>query len=542
MSEKKTSIFLKGAMILAVSNILIKIIGAIFKIPLTRIVGDYAMGLYNTAYNYYTILLTIATAGLPIAISKMISESRALGQHSLAKRIFRMALITCGCLGAAGTLIMLLGPAFLKSSFPGAYMVLFNNPDTLASIWTLAPAVFFIAITAAFRGYFQGHGDMLPTALSQLTEALCRLFIGLAFATIFINIGFAKKYVAAGAICGITTGTLLAGVLLFSIFLYRKKKKASKDESASSDISDGKIFKNIMSIAVPVTIGALVINLTNFIDTIMISSRLSAIGVYSLERVTELFGIYSSYAVSLFNLVPNVLISINASITPVVAAAYACNDKDELYKVLTSALRLVIIISAPAAIGIAVLSNPILSLLFGAGESANIAASALSILSIGSMFLCVSSLISTVLQSLGKANIPVFTMLAGAGFKLIANYVLIAIPGIELKGAAIGTLLCYILIAVLNLSYLARFIGFKPNIIKTYLKPLISTGIMGVICWIIYHFTNAVIGLIPALGISIIVGAGIYFILLLKTGGITADDALLLPKGEKIVSLLKLKK
>lgn len=205
-------------------------------------------------------------------------------------------------------------------------------------------------------------------------------------------------------------------------------------------------------------------------------------------------------------------------------------------------MRLVIIISAPAAIGIAVLSNPILSLLFGAGESADIAASALSILSIGSMFLCVSSLISTVLQSLGKANIPVFTMLAGAGFKLIANYVLIAIPGIELKGAAIGTLLCYILIAVLNLSYLSRFIGFKPNIVKTYLKPLISTGIMGVICWIVYHFASAVIGPLLALGVSIILGAGVYFFLLLKTGGITADDALLLPKGEKIVSLLKLKK
>ena len=141
MSEKKTSIFLKGAMILAVSNILIKVIGAIFKIPLTRIVGDYAMGLYNTAYNYYTILLTIATAGLPIAISKMISESRALNRYSLARRIFKMALLTCASLGAFGTLIMLVGPSVLERSFPNVYLVLFNNPDTIVSIWTLAPAV-----------------------------------------------------------------------------------------------------------------------------------------------------------------------------------------------------------------------------------------------------------------------------------------------------------------------------------------------------------------------------------------------------------------
>jgi len=544
MSEKKTSIFLKGAMILAVSNILIKIIGAIFKIPLTRIVGDYSMGLYNTAYTYYTILLTIATAGLPIAISKMISESRALSKFSRARRIFRMALITCATLGAFGTLIMLIGPAFLEKAFPSVYLVLFNNPDTLASIWTLAPAVLFIAITAAFRGYFQGHGDMLPTALSQLTEALCRLFVGLGFAVIFINMNLAKKFVAAGAICGITTGTLLAGVLLFGIFLFRKHRNSSKEIDACSDesISNGKIFKNLMSIAVPVTVGALVINLTNFIDTVMISSRLSSIGIYSMERVTELFGIYSSYAVSLFNLVPNVLISINASITPVVAAAYACNDTDELHKVLTSALRLVIIISAPAAVGISVLSHPILSLLFGAGESAVIAAGALSILALGAMFLCISSLISTVLQSLGKANIPVITMLAGAAVKLIANYVLIAIPGIELKGAAIGTVLCYVVITLLNLIYLSRFIGFRPSFVKTYLKPLISTGIMGFACWVVYTFVSPVIGLIPALGASIIVAVVVYFALLYKTGSITADDVLLLPKGEKIAAILNRKK
>ncbi len=540
MSEKKTSIFLKGAMILAVSNILIKVIGAIFKIPLTRIVGDYAMGLYNTAYNYYTILLTIATAGLPIAISKMISESRALNRYSLARRIFKMALLTCACLGAFGTFIMLAGPTVLERSFPNVYLVLFNNPDTIVSIWTLAPAVLFIAVTAAFRGYFQGHGDMLPTALSQLTEALCRLFVGLAFAIAFISMGLEKKFVAAGAICGITTGTLLAAVLLLSIYLYRKKKNYIQ-ENLSNDASSeskGTIFKNLMSIAVPVTVGALVINLTNFIDTIMISSRLSAIGIYSMERVTELFGIYSSYAVSLFNLVPNVLISINASITPVVAAAYACNDTDELHKVLTSALRLVIIISAPAAIGISVLSHPILSLLFGAGESAEIAAGALSILAIGSMFLCISSLISTVLQSLGKANIPVITMLAGAVIKLIANYVLIAIPGIELKGAAIGSVLCYVVITALNMLYLSRFISFRPSFTQTYLKPLLSTAVMGVVCWAAYHFTAPIIGLTPALGISIILAAGVYFVLLIKTGGITAEDALLLPKGEKIAALL----
>lgn len=537
MTKKENSTFFKGALILAVSNILIKIIGAVFKIPLTRIVGDYAMGLYNTAYTYYTILLTIATAGLPIAISKMISESRALSKYSLAKRIFRMALLTCAALGLFGTVVMLVAPSVLKSFFPSAYSVLFNNPDTITSFWTLAPAVLFISITAAFRGYFQGHNDMLPTALSQLTEALCRLFVGLALAYLFIKLGLQQKFIAAGAICGITVGTLLAGVLLFCIYLHRKKK-AGVEIDETPDAGDKKtIFKNLMAIAVPVTIGALVINLTNFIDTIMIPSRLSAIGAYSLTRVTELYGIYSSYAVSLFNLIPNVLISINASITPVVAAAYARNDKEALHGTLTSALRLVIIISAPAAVGISVLSEPILSFLFGAGESARIAAGALSILSIGSLFLCVSSLASTILQSLGKANIPVYNMLIGAGLKLLANFFLIAIPGIELMGAAIGTVICYAVIAILNLAYLAKFIGFKPSA-RTYLRPIIATAAMGAIAYFVCSlFSGIFISLVVSIGAAAIG----YAVVLLAIGGITREDVKLLPKGEKIADLLRLK-
>lgn len=537
MTQKASNTFFKGAVILAASNILIKVIGAIFKIPLTRIVGDYAMGLYNTAYTYYTILLTIATAGLPIAISKMISESRALGKYSRAKRIFKIAVLTCALLGAFGTLVMLIAPGVLKGT--PIYALLFNNPDTIPSFWTLAPAVLFISVTAAFRGYFQGHGDMLPTALSQLTEALCKLFVGLVLAWALLRIGAEQKFIAAGAILGVTVGTLLAGVLLYSIYLHRKKK--SDEIFTPSDDSKKDIFKSLMAIAIPVTIGALVINLTNFIDTVMIPSRLSSIGTYSQVRVTELFGIYSSYAVSMFNLVPNVLISINASITPVVAAAYARHDREELHKVLTSALRLVIIISAPAAVGISVLAKPILSLLFGSGESADIAAGALSILSIGALFLCISSLISTILQSLGKANIPVYNMLIGAGVKLLANFVLIAIPGVELRGAAIGTVLCYAVISVLNLIYLARFINFKPSFSGTYLRPIIATLIMGAVAYFANLLLCGILGTMFSLVVSIAAGGVSYAVVLLAIGGITREDALLLPKGEKIANLLKLK-
>ena len=187
------------------------------------------------------------------------------------------------------------------------------------------------------------------------------------------------------------------------------------------------------------------------------------------------------------------------------------------------------------------LANPILSLLFGAGQSADIAASALSVLALGSLFLCVSSLVSTILQSLGKANIPVYNMLIGAVIKLAANFILVAIPGVELIGAAVGTVLCYAVISILNLIYLAKFIDFKPNIIKTYLRPLIATAIMGVVVFVIYRFASGVLGSISALGASIVLGALSYGIVILLIGGIDRNDILLLPKGEKIANLLRLK-
>lgn len=534
MTQKKESSYLKGAMILVIASILVKAIGAIFRIPLTRTVGDYSMGLYSAAYRYYTILLTIATAGLPIAISKMISESRALGRYSEARRIFKIALLTCVGLGVFGTLFMM--------SFSGPLADIANNREIMVSILTLAPAVLFIAVTAAFRGYFQGHGNMVPTALSQVTEALSRLFIGLVLAVLLIHMGWDDKYVSAGAICGVTIGTLLAALLMISIYVFRRKRAVAEADQTDVPVRSSKrLFRDLMLIAVPVTVGALVMNLTNFIDLLLVTNRLAALG-YDSYRTTELFGIYDNYAVPLFNLVPSVIISLNVSITPVIAAAYARKNMEELQQVLTSALRLVVIFAVPAAVGISVLSNPILTLLFGAGDSAGIATPVLSIMSAASVFLCISSLSSTVLQALGKANVPLCTMAVGAVVKIIANYVLIAIPGIELNGAAIGTVLCYAIIAVLNLIYLARFIDFKPNFFKTYLKPLLSSIVMGGLCFMIYYFGRPVIGMIPAVAVSILVSAAVYLLLLYKLGGITTEDVLLLPKGQKIAAILDRRK
>ncbi|MBR5314756.1 MAG: polysaccharide biosynthesis C-terminal domain-containing protein, partial [Clostridia bacterium] len=297
------------------------------------------------------------------------------------------------------------------------------------------------------------------------------------------------------------------------------------------------LLASLLKIAIPVTVGSLVMNLTSTIDMFLITNRLASLG-YNAEQTTSLFGIYENYALPLFNLIPSIIISLNVSVTPTISAAHAVGDREKLHKTLLSALRIVIIITLPASIGISVLSKPILSILFASAQDVAIAAPVLSILGIASFFLCASSLTSTSMQALGHATLPLITMLCGAVVKVAANYFLIAIPGVELSGAAVGTVLCYVLITVLNMIFLARLVKFKPNFAATYLRPIISSLIMGAVVFGVYKIAEPLLGNLIGVVASIGVGVVVYFVAMLVSKGITEDDVKGLPKGEKIAKIL----
>ena len=529
LTQKKEASFVKGALILAIASVMVKVIGAVFRIPLTNLVGEYTMGLYSIAYRYYSILLTIATAGIPIAISKMISESRALGRPRETKKIFRTAISLCIGIGAVGMVLLI---TFAK---PLANMT--NDPNASVSIIALAPAVLFMAVTAGFRGYFQGHENMVPTALSQIIEALSRLLIGLALAWVLLSYGFEEKFVSGGVILGITTGTVLTVLLMIGFLAYSKRRETAQSAETLEPRKSSALLSDLLKIAIPVTVGSLVMNLTSTIDMFLITNRLASLG-YGAEQTTSLFGIYENYALPLFNLIPSIIISLNVSVTPAISAAHAVGDREKLHATLLSALRIVIIITLPASVGISVLSKPILSILFASQADVAIAAPVLSILGIASFFLCASSLTSTSMQALGHATLPLITMLCGAVVKVVANYFLIAIPGVELSGAAVGTVFCYVLITVLNMIFLSRLVKFKPNFAATYLRPVISSLIMGVAVFGVYKIAEPFIGNFIGVVASIGVGVIVYFVAMLVSKGITEDDVKGLPKGEKIAKIL----
>ena len=324
------------------------------------------------------------------------------------------------------------------------------------------------------------------------------------------------------------------------MLLFVWKKRAVGMESIDDRMGvrkSSELISALLKIAVPVTLGSLVMNITSTIDMFLITNRLASLG-YDSEMTTSMFGIYENYALPIFNLVPSIIISLNVSVTPTISAAYAVNDREKLTKTLLSALRIVVIFTLPAAVGISVLSKPILSILYSSQADVAVAAPVLTVLGVASFFLCASSLTSTSMQALGHATVPLITMIVGAVVKVVANYILIAIPGIELSGAAVGTVLCYVIITILNMIYLGRLVGFKPKFGETYLRPLISCAVMGAVAFVVYKLALPFAGNLISVAVSIMLAVVVYFAAMFLFGGITRDDILGLPKGEKIAAKL----
>ena len=568
---KKQS-FMEGAAVLVIAHLVVKIIGACFKIPLANILHETGMAYFSRAYNLYAAIFVMATAGLPVAVSKMVSESLAKKNYAESKKILHSAVFLLTIIGAIGTAVLFFGANLFCSGSPGSYL----------SIITISPALLFIAILSAFRGYFQGHSNMIPTAYSEVLEAVSKLAIGLLGAYFFMAIS--PEVAAAGAISGVTIGGLLA--LLLLVFFYFKNKTHTPLTDATTSISKSKIVARLLLIAVPITIGAAVMSLTNVIDTFMINFRLSAITVDEsiFKTLTEFFGInhenviigekitskaadvvygsYSGYAMSLFNLPPSIVTSISMSIVPAISAALAVKDQRQSKLLTESSIRITTMFALPCAIGLSVLSSPILVALYNNARAEN----TLALLSLSIIFVCIVSVTTAILQASGRVFIPVVNMLIGGVVKAVSNYILIAVPALNIGGAPISTFLCYFIIAVLNVSAVMRIIKPDFNINDFIIKPLISALIMGAVVFGVYNLCAAIFGspeinlsvdflsqvspvtpvdsstrfkTIIALGIAIFAGVIAYIVSMGVVRGFFEDDINMLPKGKKIAKIMK---
>lgn len=526
--------FLKGAAILGVAGLLVKVLGAFYRIPLSNMIGPEGMGYYQTAYPLYTLLVAISTSGFPTAIAKIVAEKRALLDFRGAHRVFRVSFM--GFL-AAGILTSL----FVFST-AGYIVNLVGNSNAYYSLIAMTPALFFVPIMSAFRGYFQGRQTMTPTAISQLIEQLFRVSIGLFLAYQLMGLGTPQA--AGGASFGASAGAI-AGTIIIIIIYLREKKRINEEikRSNSTEIeSISKIVRNILIIAIPITIGASILPIINTIDAALIMRRLQQINFTETEA-NALYGQLTGNAQTLINLPQVLSMAIAMSLVPAVSSAFARKDYNEIRSTTKSGIRVTLLIGLPCALGLFILSTPIIDLLYfnyTLAEKQSTGA-ILQILSLSLIFLTLIQSLTAILQGLGKIMIPVRNLAIGAVVKVILTYILTGIPSINIKGAAISTIMTYLVAAVLNFIEVKKHTKVKFKFIDIAIKPIISALIMTGVVWISYRYVFYFLGSKISTVLSIVVGGIVYVISLLLSGAITSEDFELLPKGEKIAKKLKAK-
>lgn len=545
MAENKNQTFMKGAIILVIANILVKLIGAMFKIPLARLLGTTGMGMFNMSYTIYTMLFIVATAGIPVAISKIVSESRAKGRSRDVGRILASSILLLGIIAVLGAGVLYFGAGkFSELVFDAEKFAESEKAsvDTLKygimlGIQALAPAMFFVSFMSAFRGFFQGTQNMYPTAISEVVEAVGKLLLGIVFAMMFMPMGV--HFASAGAVFGVSVGALLGFLSLVIAFLYKRKSILARTQvdELYKPRSIKSILKELIVIAVPITIGASVFSLTSVIDMLMIARRLGVAGFNASDSMS-IWGAYSGFAVPLFNMPPTLITAISISLVPAIAGAFVTGKKDFVNKTTNLSLKMTIMVALPCAVGISILSAPILQLVYDDAVATGIASTPLSILSYAIVFVSLVMVTNSMLQATGHTVIPVVHMAVGGLVKVIVNYTLVGIPEININGAPIGSTLCYITILTLNLVSIKKIIGIKFSVVEFVVKPVVSVLAMAVVVLLVYANTMF-LGNTISTAVSILSGAIAYFAVLLLVGGIKSADLEMIPKGEKLAGVLK---
>ncbi|MCI8422729.1 MAG: polysaccharide biosynthesis protein [Lawsonibacter sp.] len=540
---QKQNTFFGGAVILAAGIFIVKIIGMFYKIPLINIIGAQGNSDFTNAYSIYAVLLTISTAGLPVAVSKLVSEANAVDRRGQVRRIFLLSLILFLALGSISFLVM-----YFRAD---ALAALMHDSRAASGIRSLAPAVICVGCLSAFRGYTQGHNNMLPTSVSQIIEALCKLVVGLGLAYLLMRGGAGEDEAAAGAITGVTVGTIVALSYMILAFVLQDRR----DNRPIHDTPDStrSILLKLLSIAIPITLSASMVGIVSVIDTSLIQGQLQrvlleqpdswliyrdyvdfapleeAIAVWKgelaagaeatmaalsqqvdlalasqragealsasdtaalslhglLESVSRiLYGNYSG-ALNIYNLPTSLMAAITASVIPTVSGALARRNRREATRVSSSALRITALLACPMGVGLFVLGTPIIQLLFPS-LTAEIAGPLLSRLGLATLFVCMMLVCNSVLQAYGFVNLPVIVMLIGGIVEIAVNYMLVAVPSVGIYGAPFGNVFCYGLSLVLDLILIARVIPNRPRYLPILWKPLAAAILMGGGAWAVH--------------------------------------------------------
>ena len=558
----KRQSFIQGSIILVAAMVVSKVIGAIFKIPLTNILGGTGMGYFSTAYGLFAPVYSVAAGGLPTAIVKLVAESVAQGKYENARRIKRVALLAFTVIGLLGSLIVFIFARPFAGSVAG-------NPQAYLAVVAISPAVLFCCIMAVYRGYYEGMRNMFPTAASQVVEAIVKLVLGLGLSMGVLKLAtwqydetgmvfgveaftyeqatmIALPYCAAAAILGVTLSSFAGMMYVFLRHRFKGDGCTACDLAINGEVEHRReILKKLVGFAIPIAIGGVVISLTSLIDLATIirglSRAIDSNTPYFIEKfgyaltsevgIDELanfmYGSYTGLAVAMFTLVPSFTAMLGKSALPNIAAAWAIKDQNRVSRNIEAVMRVTTLFAIPAGIGISTMAKPILLLLYGGRLSeVEIASAPLSIMGIGAIMLAVTSPLFAMLQAIGRADLPVKLMVVGTVVKLVGNMVLIPLPQVNLLGAPISTTVCYFIIAVMASVALFSRTGVKINASAVFVKPLIGGLACGISARVAYNALESVIAGSMRTLISVAIGGIIYLIILIATGGMTKKEIL----------------
>jgi stage V sporulation protein B len=515
MPERKTS-FMRNAAILTAGGMVVRTLGAVYRIPLARLIGDEGMGLYQMAYPIYATLLAISLSGPPVAIAKMVAERVAVGNYRSAHRVFRLSF---ALLFAVGMLVTL-GFALNAERFAASL----GDERAYWSLVAMIPAIFFVSLMSALRGYFQGLQDMVPYAVSQVIEQVARVATALGLGIYLLQRGVGLEYISGGVSLGVTVGAIGGLAVLGRFYILRKKgilKRAARDAESRKDTPQ-KIVRELVILAVPITFGGLVVSLMQLIDAAVVPRRLQAAG-FSPENATALFGQLSGMATPLINLPQMVTVAIVASLVPAIAEALSLRRRSLIVDRSNLALKASMLFNFPAAVGLSVLATPIAVLLYGS-QAAGVGIP-LGVLAYVVAFLAVQQTTTGILQGLGKTYVPVISIALGAMVKLILSYSLTAMPTLNVRGAALSTVLAYGVSSAFNVLAVYKGSRIPIDWDRVFLRPGLAAVGMG----LMVHYTSGpVFARVPYHSLATLVSLGLgilsYVILVFLVGALKPSE------------------
>ena len=552
MAKTKGQNYMHGAAILTIGVIIMKVLGFFYKIPLGNILGDEGYSMFMGAYSIYYIFFTLATAGLPVALSRLVAEADANGRAKQEEKTFRVALVTFTVIGLIFALIMFCFPEWLAAEY-------LENPDAAPSVRAMAPAILLVCIVSAYRGYCQGNGNMLPTTVDEVLEVFFKVVSGLVIAELVLHSfrpgdPMSLPMGSAGAIFGVSIGSAVSLAYMI-IYKHRHYSVLSapytggidpNDVPGDDDLVDPamKIVKDILTIGIPIATGACIMALLNSVDSKLCMNRLQSAAGFSYREAKVLYGVYGK-AQTLFNLPAAFITPLTISIVPAISGALAKGDRKTAGVVSEDSMRISAFLAIPMGVGLAVLAGPIMDVLYPGSHAAG--AGLLQVMGIASFFVCLVLMENAILQASGREKLTMVTLITGGIIKIVINWFLVARRDINIYGAPVGTLCSYCAMAAMDYVFMCRTLDHRPRLLRVFSGPMAASALMGLTAWGIYGLCRRALTGSPRIGTLIAMCAAIgaavvvYLITAIVFKAVTKEDMKLIPGGEKIARILHMR-